>query len=72
MRVGVLLRFAEASDAVLFESRGTVALCFGEFKEVCVHPSFGTNSVNHSCRAEHRTVRGKEITRRFTFSSINP
>jgi hypothetical protein len=27
------LRFGEALDAVLFESRGTVALCFREFKE---------------------------------------
>jgi|HubBroStandDraft_4_1064222.scaffolds.fasta_scaffold00033_41 hypothetical protein len=30
------MRFAEALDAVLFESRGTLALCFREFKESCV------------------------------------
>jgi hypothetical protein len=34
--VRALLDFGEALDAVLFESRGTVALCFGEFKERCV------------------------------------
>ena len=35
-RGAALLRFVEASDTVLIESRGTVAFCFADFKEWCV------------------------------------
>lgn len=31
-----LPRFVEGPDAVLIESRGTVAFCFANFKESCV------------------------------------